>query len=544
MLEAEGRTRDEQAMKETTPMEPTPPATGHRATVRWLALGLFLAYLITSSGGFESGDAVTRYDTARSWLAGRGGALTSKLAWNGASVAPDGRVFSYFGPLQSVLMVPFLLAARAVPKGRVDPSVIETFAISLGLFPLLSTAAMVLEFLSLRLLGYSPRTALAGTLGVALASMFWHYARMGQEENLLAFGFALWLYGAARLITAQPRASHRPSTVPAETGLPWPATLMATGAMVGLATRWASVPSLAALFVASVVLLHRYRRSVRLPDMALAGAVIGCCVAGLLWYNHARFGAWLETGYTAYNVHYHTTLFVFNGYREHFAALLVSPYRGLLIYSPIVLAAAAGLLVAPRGSPTRLLGVTAFATFGVLLLVLSAFHYWTAGHAWGPRFLTSPQVLLAPTLAALFARWPRSAAMLPALAFLQVFSTMLPESTEEYVWYNLDHARPGYCSEWQVDCTAVGQRIPRALDALANTFAKRPGVTLVGRPLVAPEVVLATSDYRTLYWWPVRTAFRLRALPLPAALLLCGAGLAAAAACLLAAWQSTRHVVA
>jgi hypothetical protein len=515
----------------------------HRATVRWLALGLFLAYLFTSSGGFESGDAVTRYDTARSWLAGRGGALGPKLAWNGASVAPDGRVLSYFGPLQSVLMVPFLLAARAVPKGRVDPSVIETFAISLGLFPLLSTAAMVLEFLSLRLLGYSPRTALAGTLGVALASMFWHYARMGQEENLLAFGFALWLYGATRLITVQPSASHRPSTAPAETGLSWPATLMATGAAVGLATRWASVPSLAALFVASVVLLHRYRRAVRPPDMALAGAVVGCCLAGLLWYNHARFGAWLETGYSAYNVHYHTTLFVFNGYGEHFAALLVSPYRGLLIYSPIVLAAAAGLLVAPRGSPTRLLGVTAFATLGVLLLVLAAFRYWTAGHAWGPRFLTSPQVLLAPTLAALFARWPRSAALVPALALLQIFSTMLPESTEEYVRYNLDHARPGYCSEWRPECTAVAQRIPRALDALANTFAKRPGVTLAGRPLVPPELVLSTSDYRTLYWWPVRTAFRLRALPLPAALLLCGAGLAAAAACLLAAWQSTRHVV-
>jgi hypothetical protein len=199
--------------------------------------------------------------------------------------------------------------------------------------------------------------------------------------------------------------------------------------------------------------------------------------------------------------------------------------------------------VAPRGSPTRLLGVTAFATLGVLLLVLAAFRYWTAGHAWGPRFLTSPQVLLAPTLAARFARWPRSAALVPALALLQIFSTMLPESTEEYVRYNLDHARPGYCSEWRPECTAVAQRIPRALDALANPFAKRPGVTLAGRPLVPPELVLSTSDYRTLYWWPVRTAFRLRALPLPAALLLCGAGLAAAAACLLAAWQSTRHVV-
>jgi hypothetical protein len=524
MLETEGRTGDEPGIEGTTPVEPRPPAASRHATVRWLALGLFLAYLFTSSGGLESGDAVVRYDTARSWLAGEGGALSPKLAWNGAAVGPDGRVFSYFGPLQSVLMVPFLLLARAVPHGGVDPSVIETFAISLGLFPLVSTAAMTLAFLSLLLLGEPPRTALAATLGIALASIFWHYARMGQEENLLALGFAIWLYGAARL----------------QAGRPWSTTLMASGAVVALATRWASVPSLGVLLAASLVLLHRYRRAVRLSDLALGGAAAVCGPALLLLYNRARFGHWLETGYGLANAHAHTTLFVSGGYFDHLAALLVSPYRGLLVYSPIVLAAAAGLWVARRGSPARLLGATAFATLGVLLVFLAAFHYWTAGHAWGPRYLASPQVLLAPALACCFARWPRTAVVVPALALLQISSTMLPESTEEYVRYNLDHARPGYCSEWRPECTAVAQRIPRALQAVANTVAGRPGVVLSGRPLVPPDVVLSTSDYRTLYWWPVRTAFRLHALPVPAALLLCAAGLAAAAACLLAAWHSTR----
>jgi hypothetical protein len=492
------------------------------ATALWLALGLWLAYLFTSSGGFETGDAVWRYYTARSWLAGHGGALPARLGWDGGAFAPDGRLFSFYGPLQSALMVPFLVLAGAVPHGGIDPSVIETFFISLGLFPLVSTAAMVLAFLALRRLGYGARPALAATLAIALGSMFWHYARMGQEENLLALGFALWLLGAARLLS----------------GGSWPATLMAAGAVAGLATRWASVPSLAVLFVASTVLLVRRRHTVRPGDLAAAAAAGIAGPALMLLYNRWRFGAWLETGYGLWNAHAHTPMLVLDGYAGHLAAMLVSPYRGLLIYSPIVIAAAAGLWSARRGSPTRLLGGTAFATFAVLILFLAASRNWTAGHAWGPRYLASPHVLLAPALACFFTRWPRAAALLPVLAAMQIVSTMLPESTEEYVRYNLDRAHRGWCDEWRPECSAVGQRVPLALDAVANTLANRPGTTLSGRPLVAPEVVLSTSDYRTLYWWPVRMAFRMRALPLPLALLTCAAGLAAAVVCLAMAWRS------
>jgi hypothetical protein len=495
-----------------------------RSTVRWLALGLFLAYLFTSSGGFESADASKRYETARSWLDGHGGALPERLGWDGGAFAPNGRLYSYYGPLQSALMVPFLLAARAIPHAGVDPSVVETFAVALGLFPLLSTAAMVLVFLSLRLLGYPRRPALAATLGIALASLFWHYARMGQEENLLALAFAVWLYGAARLVA----------------GRPWPAVLMAGGGVAALATRWASVPTLAVLLVVSLVLLARFRRAVRAPDLALGALVAASGVFLLLLYNRLRFDAWLETGYGLWNAHVHRQMFGLTGYGGHLAALLVSPYRGLFVYSPIVLAAAGGWFLARRGSPARLLAAGAFAALAVMTLFLASFYYWSGGHSWGPRFFASLQVLLAPPLASLFARWPRSAALVPAFAALQIFSTMLPESTEEYVWYNLDHDRPGWCSEWRAECTPVAQRIPRALEAVANTVAGRPGVTVSGRPLVAPEVVLSTSDYRTLYWWPLRIVFRLRALPLPAALLLCVAGLAAAAASLSAAWRSAR----
>jgi hypothetical protein len=487
----------------------------------WLALGVFLAYFFTSSGGLESGDAVLRYETAKSWLAGRGGALPASLGWHGGAVLPDGRIYSFFGPLQSVLMVPFLLAARAVPAPGGDASVAETFTISLGLFPLLSTAVILLLFLSLRRLGRSVRASLLASLGIAFASLFWHYARTGQEESLVALGYALWLYGAARLVSGGRLA----------------VTLMALGGLVAFATRWGSVPQLAVLLVITLALTIRRRKEIRRADLALASALSAAGVFGVLLYNHLRFGAWLETGYGILFAHLQVRMFELDGYAGHVAALLASPYRGLLFYSPIVLAAVAGAFLLRPGAE-RILGLGALAALAVALLFVAAFHFWTGGHSWGPRFLASPQVLLAPALAALFARWPRSAVLVPLLAGLQVFSTVLPASTEEYVRFNLDRAHPGYCSDWRFACTAVPQRIPLGLSAFANTVADRPGVALTGRPLVAPDVVLSTSDYRTLYWWPVRIAFRLRLLPSWAALLICFAGLGAAAFCLHRAWTA------
>ncbi len=488
-------------------------------TILWLALGVFLVYLFTSSGGVESSDAVLRYETARSWIEGRGGVLPAQLGWDGGAVLPDGRIYCFFGPLQSILMVPFILLARAVPAHGMDPSVIETFAISLGLLPLVSTAVIVLLFLALRRLGHPPRAALLTCLAIAFASLFWHYARMGQEESLVALGFAIWLYGAARL-------SSEGS---------FPATLMALGAAVALATRWASAPVLAVLGAVTLILLWRRRQRVAPGDVVLGGALVAVTTFLLLLYNYVRFGDWLQTGYGIWYAHYGLKILQADGYADHLAALLVSPYRGLLFYSPIVLAALAGTFL--LSGTERLLGFGALAALAAALLFFSGFHFWAGGHSWGPRFLTSPQVLMAPALAALFARRPRSALLLPPLALLQFFSVVLPASTEEYVWFNINRSKPGTCNEWQFECTPVPQRVPRAVEAVLNTIADRPGITVKGRPIVAPDVVLSTSDYRTLYWWPVRIAFRLQRFPSWVAVLVCFAGLGVAAFCLRRAWR-------
>ncbi|MGH2627730.1 MAG: hypothetical protein ACRDHY_13890, partial [Anaerolineales bacterium] len=376
----------------------------HRVLL-WLGLGAWLLYLTTSSGGFESGDAVTRYETARSWLAGRGGVLPTP-GGNGAVTLPDGRVYGFFGPFQSVLMVPLIIVARMAPVPGLPGSVTETFAISLGLFPLVSTAAAVLLFLALRLLGHSARAALLGTLAVAFGSLFWHYARTGQEEHLVALGYAFWLYGAARLAG----------------GRPWALTWMAVGGAVALATRWAVVPQLAVLAATSLVLLHRHRPRMKWPDLAVGTLVLAGTAGALLLYNAVRFGSYWETGYGIWFAQNRLTMFPSEGYAERLAALLVSPYRGLFWYAPVVLLALPATFTRSAG-PERLLRIGGLLVLAVAVLVFAGFHFWSGGHSWGPRFLVAPLVLLAPALSAFFARSPRRALLVPLLALPQLFST-------------------------------------------------------------------------------------------------------------------------
>ena len=74
---------------------------------------------------------------------------------------------------------------------------------------------------------------------------------------------------------------------------------------------------------------------------------------------------------------------------------LVSPARGLFVYSPVLLLALSGLVLALRQREERLLSAC-FATIVVLhWLVVSRFPHWWAGHSYGPRFMTDVVPFLA-----------------------------------------------------------------------------------------------------------------------------------------------------
>jgi hypothetical protein len=73
---------------------------------------------------------------------------------------------------------------------------------------------------------------------------------------------------------------------------------------------------------------------------------------------------------------------------ESIGAQLISPSRGLVIFSPIVLVALAGLMIAwRRRSITPLDGLSAVA-IPCYLIVIALFPVWWAGTSFGPRFMT------------------------------------------------------------------------------------------------------------------------------------------------------------
>lgn len=95
---------------------------------------------------------------------------------------------------------------------------------------------------------------------------------------------------------------------------------------------------------------------------------------------------------------------------EAVAANWVSPSRGLLLASPVLLLAVPGAVVAWRDPQRRSLIVALWASVAAVTVSISAFPQWWAGHSYGPRFMTEavPQlvVLALPAVDVVFA-WER-----------------------------------------------------------------------------------------------------------------------------------------
>lgn len=73
---------------------------------------------------------------------------------------------------------------------------------------------------------------------------------------------------------------------------------------------------------------------------------------------------------------------------ESVAAQLVSPSRGLFIFSPIVLVGVAGLVVAKRRRQISPLEALSAAVIPCYVVAIALFPVWWAGTSFGPRFMT------------------------------------------------------------------------------------------------------------------------------------------------------------
>jgi hypothetical protein len=126
--------------------------------------------------------------------------------------------------------------------------------------------------------------------------------------------------------------------------------------------------------------------------------------------------------------------------------LLISPERGLLVFSPIVLIAVAGLVHAWRSGEHWLAG-TCLAGFAAHVALVGASPEWAAG-AWGPVALTPALPLLLFFLPEGMALLPRAAAL---LALVSVAVQVLGAFAADGRWERLLPPSAGYGLEELTD---------------------------------------------------------------------------------------------
>jgi hypothetical protein len=295
-----------------------------------------------------------------------------------------GHLYDSFPPIAPLLALP--VYAPAVWLGRpADPRLLSNLASKIAA-SIMAALSCVLLYEALRRILPSGGSAWVCALAYGLGTSMWSTASQGLWTHGPA---VLTLSGAILLLT-----QHRPG---------WAATLMAIGAVA----RPAILP-LIPILVSFDFAPAPESQSARANTLAWLRFAMrhcwgaACVIAAGAFYNYWLFGD--VTGSNAMRNAQFTRLFATHDFGGSLPigllGLLVSPNRGLLVFSPVVVFAFwGGARAWSRSAATRLpeaarLARLAGIGFAVVLLVYSKYLTWWAGDAFGPRYLTDVTPLL------------------------------------------------------------------------------------------------------------------------------------------------------
>jgi hypothetical protein len=266
---------------------------------------------------------------------------------------------------------------------------------------LLMAAAVVLVFLALARL-VSLRAALLTAIGLGLGTNYWPLlSRTLWQHETVAFGTALALWAWLRPTRSLTLAHF---------------VLAGIGLALAVMCRAQLAP------LSAILLLWMWVRA-GLPRTLIAGGIVTAAELTLLAAQYHWFGD-VRGGYAAMQLA--ALLPDQHGVSSSFShepwmgalGLLISPSRGILIFSPVVLLVLAGVrrsLAEPRDLRLGWL----LAASAVLFLIYGSYSVWWAGFTFGPRYMMDLLVPLTPAAAfgveaALARPWTRwlSAALL------------------------------------------------------------------------------------------------------------------------------------
>ena len=297
----------------------------------------------------------------------------------GFAVARDGHVRSAYSVAPAVLAwlpAEILAATRLVPPRRSAAGLYAKVSASL-----LVTLAVVFVFFAARWRTSDGWAALVA-LGFGLGTNAWPTASqtLWQHESTLA-GLAL-----AVLCLAPPAARLNAYRL----------SLAAIGLGAAGAARYQVAPAVLILAISVMARTRRARDVVALLPVVLCAAVmIG---VNMLWFGHP-LGALAGLEGTLHPQIHGVGRSLSSTPWTGALGLLVSPSRGLLVFSPVVIVALAGLGATRREGWKSDLGwcaLAALAQFGLY----ATYSVWWGGHTYGPRYLIDLLPLLVPLAAA------------------------------------------------------------------------------------------------------------------------------------------------
>ncbi len=405
------------------------------------ARAVFLVLAFTYLQFFQAatwGSAV-RLDLARA-LAERGTIRIDAYKGNtGDGAFFAGHYYSEKGPLASFLAVPGVAAAhgiRAAASWPKDPAAALAFLGGLAAFFGSGLAAALAAAVLARTAasrGAPPAVAAFTGFLAGAGTLLFPYGTVLQAHALVAAAVMVF-FAAAFPARGAPGVAG---------GL-----LAGAAASAGLAADALAGPAFAILGALSLV---RHRRvAVALALRMLAGAAPGLALLGL--YHDAAFGSPFTFGYThvalpAFSEGMGKGVFGIHAPDPVVAAkLLFGPYRGLFFACPVLLAAAAGLVLLARDPARRIDAIAAACVFAFYLLVTSGYYMWNGGWAIGPRHLAAAIPLLGLGLPAALARWPRVTCALGAVSvlFMLAAASVQPEVPEDVANPLLGHLLPHF----------------------------------------------------------------------------------------------------
>lgn len=421
-----------------------------------------------------------------------------------------GRVYEVHEVGSVLFAVPFAaLAARAAPVLRVDFKrlyELEMGFVSAGLF---ATTLLLLVSVAHQL-GVPASFAAPRILGLAIASQYLIYATSPPDVSLAAP-----LLAACLLAWLRAEAGRRRG---------WLLAGLFAGMLVAVKLALATIVPILLLLGLTAGQAGRRDRLVAVGAI-VAGLVPGLALSG--WWNALRTGSPLQTLYPS-GIHG----FALNLLPEGLAAALVSPNKGMLVYTPVLVLVpltmrAGGVLAQHRRLATFVLG-----SFLLSMLRISGTVASSSEGGWGNRYYVPWIALFLAVLVAEWYRrrsrpgaWVASAWLGIALGGLLNLSGILTNQMYRQQLCGFD--------AWDIHGMNVC-----AVTALPGNLARVAGARIpaIVVPGASPANVFASN--RLAVWW---YAIRHLGVPAAASWAIAGGLLAAAIVC----WRcSARRLVA